>query len=515
MRTSAAYGLAFLSSFCILLIEIVAGRILAPFLGVSLYTWTSIIGVILTGLSIGSFLGGRLGDAYPSVKTLGWLLLLSGAFVLFTAPLTNLVAPAQFNAPLMVRILAVTTAIFLVPSCLLGMILPVIVRVTMRSVDQAGVFVGRIYALSAAGSVAGAFSAGFLLISWVGTRNIILMAGSLLLCAAILPGTLLRTMKPALAALLLPSVLLWWAYERAFTPLLHEDTSFYRESDYFTIRVIDVTRPDGLPPVKALVLDNLLHSYVNPFDPLDLEYAYEKAYRVVFDWKYRPDRPLATLTIGGGGYTFPRYIEKKYPRAFVDVVEIDPEVTRTVYDCLGLSRGTRIRTFNVDGRWYVRNCGALYDAIFVDVFNDLSLPYHLTTREFALQLRRVLKPDGIVISNVVDNFREGLFLPSYLKTMESVFGRGSVALLAVSTQYKDAGTGTFIVLAGRRPVDMAGLETHLGATVRDRTLVSVVPAGVTERMIAGRPSVVLTDDHAPVDNLIAPVFEERFGYRRK
>jgi spermidine synthase len=337
----------------------------------------------------------------------------------------------------------------------------------------------------------------------------------MLLLAAVLPGTLLRTMRPAVAVLLLPSALLWWTYEKAFAPPLQEDTSFYRESDYFTIRVIDVTRPEGLPPVKALLLDNLLHSYVNPLDPLDLEYAYEKAYREVFAWKYRPDRPLATLTIGGGGYTFPRYIEAMYPQAVIDVVEIDPEVTRTAHERLGLSRGTRIRTFNVDGRWYVKNCAALYDAIFVDVFNDLSLPYHLTTREFALQLRQLLKPGGMVISNVVDNLREGLFLPSYLKTMESVFGKGNVALLAVNRQYEDAGTGTFVVLAGATQAEIESLQAHFASAGKDRTSVSVVPLPVVSSATTGRPSMVLTDDHAPVDNLIAPVFEERFGYRRK
>src|SRR5512135_2647471 len=78
MNIITAYAITFVASFCMLVIEVVAGRILAPFVGVSLYTWTSIIGVVLAGISIGAFLGGKTADRFPDKKTLGWLLLFSG-----------------------------------------------------------------------------------------------------------------------------------------------------------------------------------------------------------------------------------------------------------------------------------------------------------------------------------------------------------------------------------------------------------------------------------------------------
>lgn len=101
MNIITAYIVTFIASFCILVIEIVAGRILAPFVGVSLYTWTSIIGVVLAGISIGAFLGGKLADRYPDRKTLGCLLLLSGVATLFISPVTNLVAAHRFPTYLM------------------------------------------------------------------------------------------------------------------------------------------------------------------------------------------------------------------------------------------------------------------------------------------------------------------------------------------------------------------------------------------------------------------------------
>jgi predicted membrane-bound spermidine synthase len=94
----------FIASFCTLVIELVAGRIMAPYVGVSLYTWTSIIGVVLAGISIGAYLGGWIADRYPRTATLGWLLFLSGVGALTIAPLTNLIGAAQFNTSLMLRI---------------------------------------------------------------------------------------------------------------------------------------------------------------------------------------------------------------------------------------------------------------------------------------------------------------------------------------------------------------------------------------------------------------------------
>lgn len=99
MSLLGAYVITFIASFCSLVIEIVAGRILAPFVGVSLYTWTSIIGVILAGISIGAYIGGCLVDRFPYRRTLALLLLLSGIAALSIIPLTRSIADYRFPFP--------------------------------------------------------------------------------------------------------------------------------------------------------------------------------------------------------------------------------------------------------------------------------------------------------------------------------------------------------------------------------------------------------------------------------
>ena len=515
MNLIEAYVIMFIASFCSLVIEMVAGRILAPFVGVSIYTWTSIIGVILAGISIGAYIGGKLVDRFPFRKTLGWLLLLSGIAALTIIPLTNLVASYRFNLPLMIRIFIVTMVIFFLPGCILGTISPVVVRLTLKNLDSAGNVIGKIYAVSTLGAIIGTFATGFLLISWMGTRSIILTMGIILIMAALFSGALFKTRKAIAIFVIIAAPCIWGVYAFAFKIPLRENTYFYKESDYYTIKLMTTTSSDQKTSLKAMVLDNLIHSYVCLEDPLHIEYEYERIYSDVLKWKFKKDENFKSLTIGGGGYTFPRYMEVVYPKVQIDVVEIDPEVTNIVYKHLGLSADTRIKSFNTDGRWFVMNCKEKYDLIFTDAYNDLSIPYHLTTKEFVAQLKSILNPDGLIMSNIIDNFQKGAFLPSYIRTLTEVFGPKNVYLLSVSPDFKNTRISTFIVVAAKGNFDINDFDTHVKSRVGGHAASVVVPESLLEDFLTKRYSITIRDDYAPVDNLIAPIFEERFGYNRK
>ncbi len=515
MNLIEAYVIMFIASFCSLVIEMVAGRILAPFVGVSIYTWTSIIGVILAGISIGAYIGGKLVDRFPFRKTLGWLLLLSGIAALTIIPLTNLVASYRFNLPLMIRIFIVTMVIFFLPGCILGTISPVVVRLTLKNLDSAGNVIGKIYAVSTLGAIIGTFATGFLLISWMGTRSIILTMGIILIMAALFSGALFKTRKAIAIFVIIAAPCIWGVYAFAFKIPLRENTYFYKESDYYTIKLMTTTSSDQKTSLKAMVLDNLIHSYVCLEDPLHIEYEYERIYSDVLKWKFKKDENFKSLTIGGGGYTFPRYMEVVYPKAQIDVVEIDPEVTNIVYKHLGLSADTRIKSFNTDGRWFVMNCKEKYDLIFTDAYNDLSIPYHLTTKEFVAQLKSILNPDGLIMSNIIDNFQVGAFLPSYIRTLREVFGPKNVYLLSVSPNFENTRISTFIVIAGNGNLDIKDFDVHVKSNLRDNSTSVVVPDHLMDEFMTKRSAITILDDYAPVDNLIAPIFEERFGYNRK
>jgi spermidine synthase len=504
----------FIASFCTLVIELVAGRIMAPYVGVSLYTWTSIIGVVLAGISIGAYVGGLLADRFPSSSTLGWLLFLSGLGAFSISPLINLIGAAQFQTSLMMRIVIITTAIFFVPSCLLGMISPVVVKLTLDNLNRTGNIVGKIYAFSTLGSIIGTFATGFYLIQLMGTRKLLFTVGAILIVSALIfGGAFIRRKKGAIIAMaMIP--LIWVTYTYGSRAPIDRTTYIYKESDYFTIQVKKHPPREGSEPVEALVLDHLVHSLNNVRDPMYLDYEYLRIYEEVVRWHAGASgRPFKSLFIGGGGYTFPRFLEARYPGAGVDVVEIDPEVTKTARLYLGVPDDTRIKSYNEDGRWFVMNCRekASYDFIFGDAFNDISIPYHLTTVEFNRMCAELLKPDGILMTNIIDSFEKGLFMPAYIRTLEEVFGKGKVHILTISPERK--GISTCVIVASRKDLDLADFARV--ATEGKKKMSSNVFSGPSlQQYLQDHPSFVLTDDYVPVDNLTAPIFEERFGYRQ-
>src|SRR6202165_2499071 len=228
MSRPVAYLVVFVSSCCTLILELVAGRILAPFIGVSLYTWTSIIGVVLAGISLGNYLGGRIADRWPHRRPRGVLLVAGGLPSLAILPLINIataiptgelidpgnrlggVLPLDRASLLILRIVVITALIFFPPSFLLGMVSPVVIKLTLRDLAHSGGLVGKVYALSTLGSILGTFATGFVLVQFFGTRMIVLGVGIVLLVMAAVFGDLLRlgrAMAPLAAGLLLVGVL--------------------------------------------------------------------------------------------------------------------------------------------------------------------------------------------------------------------------------------------------------------------------------------------------------------------
>jgi spermidine synthase len=506
---------AFIASFCMLVIELVAARIMAPHVGVSLYTWTSIIGVILAGISIGAFAGGILADRRPRTSTLGWLFLISGISALFIAPLADAIgssaAVQQFAPTLVARVLLIAVSVFFLPAFLLGMISPVTVKLALPNLEQSGGIVGRIYAFSTLGSIVGTFATGFVLIAWLGTRTILLgVAITLLLSALIFGGALRR--KPVLIALLAlggafgfagPTHLLQ-LYRQQISPIAYGEY-YYGESEYYTIRLRQAERINHTF-IEVLVLDHLVHSFNDLRDPGYLHYGYLRIFDDVVRWKLREKSAPHLLFLGGGGYTLPRYIEASCPACVIDVVEIDPAVTKAATDFLGVDAHGRIHTINTDARWFVMNSRQRYDAIFCDAFNDLSIPFHLTTKEFDTHVARLLEPGGFVAANVIDNYRRGEFLPAYVKTFRAAFGDNNVALAGEWPATTVDAQATFVVIASTR------LDAFTHRKDQQEMITIVEPRELT-RYLAERRPPLLTDDYVPVDNLVASMFEQRYRYR--
>lgn len=502
-RESLRFGgaIVFLASFVLMTLELVAGRVMAPYLGVSIFTWTAIIGVILGGLSIGNWLGGKVADTDLKRAHLAALFFAAGIatiLVLFIVPvLGNALTFAPL--PLMVAALVFSTFTFLPASILLGAVTPLVVKFDLTDLSRTGRTVGRISALGTVGSILGTFATGFVLVDLLGTATIVrLSAVVLLLLAAFVHAQGLRpSKKTGAAGLLLISSL--------FLP-----AQCTEESQYYCIRV---TEDDGF---TVLRLDHLVHSYVSQTDPGELGYEYEKVYAVLMA-AVGKDAPRA-LYIGGGGYTMPRYVEAQYPGSANTVLEIDPGVTEIVHERFALPRDTGIVSVNRDARIALMRMPAdeTYDFVFGDAFNDYSVPYHLTTREFHGLVKKHLAPEGWYAVNIIDDARHGRFLASTVATLRTQFAH--VSVLPLGTNWREKGRNTFVVLASDAPLPEAwkgtapkGVRTD-GENAADlwERMHYVIPADELDQFVVDKKGLVLTDDYVPVDTMIAPVFADSF-----
>lgn len=178
----------FISSFCIMVLELVAARLIARHIGSSLYTWTAVIGVVLSGISLGNYLGGRIADMVQTRKILSPLFAISAATCALVVILNNIVGEWtwlwQFSWP--ARVFVHVFLVFMLPSTILGTISPVVAKMALDSGLPVGRTVGNIYAWGAAGSIAGTFTTGYWLIGAMGTIAIVGTVGGTLLLMAVL-----------------------------------------------------------------------------------------------------------------------------------------------------------------------------------------------------------------------------------------------------------------------------------------------------------------------------------------
>jgi spermidine synthase len=250
-------------------------------------------------------------------------------------------------------------------------------------------------------------------------------------------------------------------------------------------------------------LDRLVHSYTSIDNPTKLVYGYEQIYAEATAYQAAQSDQLRALFIGGGGYTFPRYIEALYPGSDIHVIEIDPGVTRIAYEQLGVKPDTTIVSYNEDARLFLeREPTQSYNLIMGDAFNDFSVPYHLTTKEFNDRVHAWLAPDGLYMVNIIDGVR-GDFLRAYIHTLRQTFSH--VYLIPAIPTWRTASRTTFVLIATDTPLDLGRVNTFSQGH-NSRLVDNILSEAEMDALLAEDELVLLTDQYAPVDQMLTPVF---------
>lgn len=483
INDKVAIALSFGSSAAVMVLELVALRLVAPYLGLTLETNTAVIGVALAAIATGAAMGGRLADSVPPTRSLGPMVLGAGALVLLILPVVRWTGEALRGGGNEAVFLAVAVALFL-PASLLAGVTPMVTKLRLSTLTQTGTVVGRLSAYATVGAIAGTVLTGFVFVAKVPTSTIVLCLGGLLVLAGAALTLFFRGLKAAAKPLALALV------GTGLTLVAPRPCEV--ETAYHCARIEkDPARAGG----RVLFMDQLRHSYVDLDDPTYLEFGYTKNLATAIESRWQDKSPLEVLHVGGGGLTMPHYLSATRPGTENKVYEIDPGVIELDKAELGAKPGPGLDLQIRDGRLGVRaEPDDSRDVVIMDAYGGVAVPWHLATREIVADVRRVLPPDGLYLANIID-FGPQAFLKAEIRTVAAEFPY--VAVIAKPAALAGQEGGNFVLLAADRPLPGAAIRQRLGAA-----------GGLIDDPVALKAFIgdapLLTDDYAPVDQLLTP-----------
>lgn len=383
-----------------MVLELVAARVLSPYVGSSNLIWTTVIGIMLTSMSIGYWLGGKIVDKKPDINVLSLLILVGSLFTSLIPVLENIfVKPLSQISDNLVFIAIITSiTLFGIPSFILASVSPFAVKLKDNEHDDIGKTSGRISSLSTIGSIVGTFLAGFVLIPNLGVKNIILIATVLLFMLAILIYTK-KDLKYYINMIIVLVVLIGINfYGKMLFEKYNPDIVKDVDSQYSRIWIKQIANDEA--SYKLMQVDTGLESYINQeTNKMGAEYLY---YYNLFD--YYNKNANSTLMIGGAAYTYPTYYLKEYENKTIDVSEIDEKMTELAKEQFGLDiNNPRLKIYHQDGRSFLNYSQNKYDTILIDAFKGLNAPFELTTYESLLNAKNKLNDNGMIITNIISS----------------------------------------------------------------------------------------------------------------
>jgi spermidine synthase len=476
-----AAALVFVAAGAVLVLEILAVRLLAPYVGLTLETTTSIIGAALAGIALGAAVGGRVADRTDANRLVAGLFVAGGALALLVVPVVQWLGPGARGDGNMAA-LGVTLLALVPAAAVLSAVSPAVAHIQLHDLRASGTVVGSLSGWATAGALLGTFGTGFVLVPLLPVTASVLIVGGLLVLIGI--GLAVSTRLAPLAGIAGGAVLLvvLGAWSGTLDPPCEAETKYHCVS-----LEADPERDGGY----ELVLDDIHHSYVDLDDPTHLHYDYTLWIARAIDATNPGKEPLDAVFVGGGGFTLPRWLLATRPGSKAQVLEVDEELVEFDEERLGLrpQPGLEIRTGDARVEMLDVADGSA-NVVVGDAFGNYSVPWHLATSEWIDEVRRVLEPDGLYALNVID-LKELELLRAEAATVLDAFEH--VRLVTFGSDEELFG-GNGVLLASDRPIpDRALLDNELSTTMEQAELESFV--GDAE---------ILRDNFAPADQLLTP-----------
>ena len=496
------YLTEFFAGMSVMAVELGASRLLAPFFSSSQIVWTIIIGTIMIAMALGNIYGGRAADKNPDPDRLYRRVMIAAVWIAFIPVLgkyiivgiSALLILSVNSGFLIIAAFAACMIVFVFPLFLLGTVTPSLVKYTVDSLDDSGKIVGNLNASNTIGSIIGTFVPTFISIPAVGTAvTFLIFAGILLMLCLIyfFSGKKAAPTVGTAVSVLLFLICCIFGHGTSFA-FWEKDLTFEGESVYNYLQVYE---NEDEVVLSTNVLFGVQSVYVKEPGPTGMYYDYAMAAPYMAGVREKDE--LSVLVLGMGSGTYSTQLSRYFGNVLVEGVEIDEKITKLARKYFNMPDSVKVTTY--DGRAFLNATDKKYDVIMVDAYQDITIPFQMSSKEFFKEVKDHLSGKGVMVVNM--NMRGGgkNSITTYLSdTISAVFDNVYTVDVKGSTN-RELFAADFDL--------MEAFEKNLGDESNDDLLgmMGKVKEGI-EKYKAGKH--VMTDDKAPVELLGMKVIDE-------
>ncbi len=400
------YLTEFFAGMSVMAVELGASRLLAPYFSSSQIVWTIIIGTIMIAMALGNIYGGRMADRDPNPDRLYGRILLAAVWIALIPVLGKYVIIGIAGALiftvnsgfLVVAAFASCMVVFVFPLFLLGTVTPSLVKYTMDSLTDNGRIVGQLNAANTIGSIIGTFVPTFISIPAVGTSiTFLIFAGILMVLSILYFITSKQFPKKLPVALALFLVACIFGHDASFA-FWQNDLSYEGESVYNYLQVYENEENVVLSTNVLFGVQSVYHKEKG-LTGMYYDYAMAAPLMAGITERAGEEDGFNMLILGMGTGTYATQC-RRYFGEEVDMegVEIDEKITALAREYFHLPKSVPVTTY--DGRAYLHATDQDYDVIMVDAYQDITIPFQMSSVEFFTEVREHLKDNGVMVVNM-------------------------------------------------------------------------------------------------------------------
>lgn len=495
------YLTEFFAGMSVMAVELGASRLLAPYFSSSQIVWTIIIGTIMIAMALGNIYGGRSADKNPNPDKLYGRILIAAVWIAMipvvgkyiVLGVSALLIFTVSNNFLIIAAFAACMVIFVFPLFLLGTVTPSLAKYSVNSLEESGKTVGNLGAFNTIGSIIGTFLPTFVTIPAVGTSiTFLIFAGILLVLSLIYFISAKAGKKRCAVAVLLFLLSCVFGYSDSFA-FWEDNLTYEGESVYNYLQVKENERSVIL---STNVLFGVQSLKMKEDGLTGMYYDYAMAAPLMADVEDKEH--LDVLILGMGTGTYAAQCRKYFGDMVIEGVEIDEKITDLAIKYFDLPEDVKVTTY--DGRAYLNAIDKKYDVIMVDAYQDITIPFQMSSVEFFTMVKEHLHENGIMVVNMnMRGKKEGNINQYLADTIACVFSDVYTVDVAGSTNRE---------LFASDNHDMVSVFDENRENLGDSELSALMERVKDKLVVYDKGKYIMTDDKAPVELLGMQVIDE-------